>query len=85
MIKESLGNSSSDSEINDDRKHVFNSGVLTEHVSYDFSEKRMKKDQINYPLYVGDLIKKHYNDGKSSKKTLDVEYVVEVMLETFSP
>lgn len=59
--------------------------MLTEHVSYDFSQKRMKKEQFNYPLFVGDLIKKHYNNGKSSKKTQDSEYVVEVILETFSP
>lgn len=45
----------------------------------------MKADHQEYPLFVGDLIKKFYNNSKPSSKQEESEQVVEVFVETFSP
>ncbi len=66
-------------------KRLHYSSLLKESLNYDCSTWDLKMDSGNYPLMVGQKVKKYYNESKTNKKIGDYEWVVELFLETFSP
>lgn len=57
---------------------------MFEKLKYNFSSKKLKNENKELPLYVGNLIKKFYKKGKKSDKN-NFEYAIELFLETFTP